>query len=110
MSLLNRGNEDVVVFPEETYTDQWGNTQPRTSETGIPCRAVVQPLGTPTEKLSEGFYTRSKFRLRLIGYRDELGGQSHIEWDGRRYSIEGGANRYNGSPQTRRLTYVMVRS
>jgi hypothetical protein len=54
--LLDRGNETVSVFPEETVTDSMGNIRTRASETGITVKATVQPL-TFTEDNSVGFDT-----------------------------------------------------
>jgi hypothetical protein len=38
-----------------------------------------------------------------------LGAQSQIEWDGKRYSIEGDAMIYNGSRRTAYVDYLIVR-
>ena len=75
MSLLNRGTEVVTVFPEEVTTDADGNTRTRPSTVGVVARAVVQPM-TSTEDASVGFETTSKYRLRLVGYPEVLGGTS----------------------------------
>lgn len=106
MSLLNRGTDQVTVYPEAVVTDSDGNTVTKPGTVGVVCRAVVQPLSS-TEN-DEG--TTSKYRLRLIGYPDLLGAQSAVEWNGKRYAIDGGdAKIYNGSPRTARAEYVMVR-
>ncbi len=114
MSLLQRGTETVVVFPEEVYTDGDGNTLTRASATGVVCRAVVQPLGVvgaQTETQVGGFQTTSKYRLRIAsGYPGRLGAQSAVEWQGRRYSIDGEPRMHNGSPRTAYTDYVMARS
>ena len=61
-------------------------TQP--SAVGVVSRAVVQPM-TSTEDATVGFETTSKYRLRLVGYPDMLGAQSQVEWQGKRYAIDG---------------------
>jgi hypothetical protein len=109
MSLLNRGTETVTVYPEEVVTDRDGNDRTRPSAVGVVVRAVVQPIGTPTETQDGGFQTVSRYRLRLVGYTDELGAQSQIEWKGVRWAIEGEPIRYNGSPRTRHTAYVIAR-
>lgn len=111
MSLLNRGTETVNVFPEETASDSDGNEITRASATGVVCRAVVQPLGTPTEEQERGFLSETRYRLRLVGWPgDVLGAQSQIEWRGNRYSLHGEARIYSGSRRTAHVDYVMTRS
>jgi hypothetical protein len=111
VSLLNRGTETVKVFQEiqTPDIDSDGNTVTRAAKVGTLVRAVVQPLGTPTENADGGFITESRYRLRLINYPNVLGAQSQIEWNSKRYSIEGEARIYNGSRRTAHADYVMVR-
>jgi hypothetical protein len=120
MSLLDTGTEDVIVFPEEMVVDGDGNKMTRPSATGIPARARIQPIGTPTETAEGGFNTVSRYSLRFphsftkehgIFTKEHgiLGAQSQIEWNGKRYSIFGDAMIYNGSRRTAHVDYVMVR-
>lgn len=112
MSLLDRGTETVTVYAEETTTDADGNTITRPSAVGVVARAVVQPvtvLGSQTEHQDFGFDVTSKYRLRLVGYPDLLGAQSQVEWNGKRYAIDGEPRIYNGSRRTGHVDYVMVR-
>jgi hypothetical protein len=52
----------------------------------------------------------SKYRMRLIGWTgDALGAQAQVDWDGKRWSLDGDGSRYNGSPRTARVEYVIVR-
>jgi hypothetical protein len=106
MSLLRRGNETVTIFPEVATTDSDGNTITKPGTVGVVTRAVVQPLSS-TEG-DEG--TTSKYRLRLIGHPDLLGARSAVEWQGRRYAVDGEPRIYNGSRRTAHIEYVMVRS
>ncbi|OKH76251.1 hypothetical protein EB73_03215 [Mycobacterium sp. SWH-M3] len=108
MSLLHRGTETVTVYPEEVTTDSDGNTITRPSAVGVVARAVIQPL-TSTEDAAVGFQTESRYRLRLVGYPTLLGAQSQIEWNGKRYSVEGDPRIFNGSRKTAHVDYVMVR-
>jgi hypothetical protein len=71
-----------------------------------PCRG--QPISS-TENADGGFNTESRYRLRLINYPNILGAKSQIEWQGKRYAIEGDAKIYNGSRRTAHVDYVMVR-
>ena len=68
-------------------------------------RAVVEPM-TSTEHQTGGFETESKYRLRLVGYSGVLGAQSQVDWQGKRYAIDGDPRIYNGS---RRTAHVEMR-
>lgn len=105
MSLLHRGTDQVTVYPEEVTTDSDGNTVTRPGTVGVVCRAVVQPLSSTED--DQG--TTSKYRLRLVGYSDLLGAQSAVEWNGKRYAIDGDPLVYNGSRRTAHVEYRMVR-
>ena len=56
-----------------------------------------------------GFETTSKYRLRLVGYPSLLGAQSQVEWNGKRYAIDGEPRIYNGSRRTAHVDYVIER-
>jgi len=105
VSLLNRGTDQVTVYPEAAVTDSDGNTVTRPGTVGAVCRAVVQPVSSTED--AEG--TTSKYRLRLVGYTDLIGAQSAVEWNGKRYAIDGYPLIYNGSRRTAHVDYRMVR-
>lgn len=110
MSLLNRGTDEVIVFQEEIAEEKWGNKRSRPREVGEPARAVIQPVGSPTETQETGYETSSRYRMRLVNYPQELGAQAQIEWNGERWAIDGEPIRFNGSRRTRHVDYVIVRS
>jgi hypothetical protein len=117
MSLLDRGNADVVLFPEEVTTDTDGNPITRPSATGIPARATVQPLGwatgSDTDSTSAGFITGpQRYRLRLTrSYGGPvLGRQSRVEWNGDSYAVIGDPVHYGGSPRTAHTDYTIGRN
>jgi hypothetical protein len=111
VSLLNRGTEIVTVFAEEVTTDSDGNTLTRPSAVGVLTRAVVQPMprSLNSEGQEIGYETTSRYRLRLVGYTDLLGAQSAVEWNGKRYGIDGDPLIYNGSRRTAHVDYRIVR-
>ena len=51
---------------------------------------------TSTEHQTVGFETESKYRVRLVGYSGVLGAQSQVDWQGKRYAIDGDPRIYNG--------------
>lgn len=114
MSLLNRGNEVVTVFPEEVFTDRDGNTRTRPGSVGVVVRASVQPINSTEPDMPGGSHTVSRYRLRLAGGWPTgggiLGAQAQVEWRGKRYSIEGDAQFHTGSPRTAHAVYTMVKS
>lgn len=120
MSLLDRWNYEVIVYPEETWTDSDGNLMTRASQTGIPARAMIQlraQSGTSArraEQDNEGFETEEVYRMRFTRYYDRLlgrlGPQSQIEWDGRRWSVMGFSQRFqSGSRRVRHNDYTIRR-
>lgn len=110
MSLLNRPTDVVTVFEEIATTDADGNTVTKPSAVGIVCRARISPISTSEDESAGGFATTTKHRLRLVGWHGaQLGAQSAVEWNGKRYAIDGDPMVYNGSPRTARVEYRMVR-
>ncbi|MBU8820977.1 hypothetical protein KL864_34520 [Mycolicibacterium goodii] len=102
MSLLHRGTDQVTVFAEVTKTDADGNTITVPGTVGVLARAVVQPLSSTEDDES----TTSRYRLRLVGWNGGLlGGQSAVEWNGKRYAIDGEPRIYNGSRRTTHVDY-----
>lgn len=112
MSLLNRGNEVVTVYPEEVTTSDDGNVKVRPSSVGIMARAVVQFIHT-ADDLRDGLAadnTVSRYRLRLVNWQGGLlGSKSQIEWQGNRYALDGEPHQYRGSARTAHTDYTMVR-
>jgi hypothetical protein len=72
-------------------------------------RAVVPPVGTPSEGQDARFETVIKYRLRPVGYSGVLGAQSQVEWNGKRYSIDRDPRIYNGSRRTAHVDYLITR-
>jgi hypothetical protein len=117
MSLLDRVNEDVIVFLEEEYTDSDGNVMVRPSTTGFSAQAMIQPAaqsGTSArraEQDNEGFETEENYRVRFSrSFPYELKPQSRLEWRGEYWSVVGFPVRYSSSRRTRHLDYMIRRT
>lgn len=117
MSLLDRGNEDIIVYPEETITDSDGNVHIRPSTTGVPARVLIQAMpqsGTSArraEQDNEGFETEQLYRMRFTrGSEMDLGVRARIEWRGQWWSINGFPIRYNSGARTAHIDYVIKRT
>lgn len=113
MSLLDKGTEEVILYPEETITDPDGNTLTRPSRSGIPARATIQPVGTgaPDDMNGEGYVSGpQRYRLRLPRATNVvLGAQSAVEWRGQRWAVVGEPTIFTGSRKTSHAWYVIER-
>lgn len=116
MSLLNKGTTVVRVFPEEVIVDEDGNKITRPSKHGVDCQAVIQPVNSSIqppgsgEKQDEGFETTELYRMRLVGWkRGVLGAQSQVEWEGRRYAVQGEPKRFISSRRTAHVDFTLMR-
>ena len=115
MRLLDATNEDVTVFPEETFTDGDGNVLTRASASGVPTRAYVWPIsyrggGFPEEQ-DGGFISYTRLGLRFPrSFSYVLGAQAKVEWNGQTYSVVGDPVVHNGSSRTRHAHYIMERA
>jgi hypothetical protein len=117
MSLLDSWNHVVTVFPEETSVDRDGNVMLKASTIGVPKRVLIQPMpqsGTSArraEQDNEGFESEELYRMRFArGDETLLGPASEVEWEGKRWYITGYPTRYNSSPRTAHLDYVIKRN
>jgi hypothetical protein len=117
VSLLDKGNYDIIVYPEETYTDSDGNVMNRPSKTGIPTRAMIQlkaQSGTSarrSEQDNEGYETEAVYRMRLPrGFPHVLGAQSSVEWEGIIWSVIGDVQKFRGSRRTSHNDYTIRRT
>lgn len=115
MSLLDRTNATVTVFPEVVVADADGNTITRAASTGVVTEARVWPIsyrgsGFP-ESNDGGFISSTRYGVRFPrSFTTVVGAQAKVEWDGNVYSIVGDPVVFNGSPRTRHAHYVMERS
>ena len=116
MSLLDKGNELIIVFPEEVVIDVDGNTQTRVSKTGIPVWGRIQPVGASgtsarrAEQDNEGFESEQLYRMRLPrAYACHIRAQAQVEWRGKRWAVHGDATVYCNSPRTSHVTYMLRR-
>lgn len=117
MSLLDKGNEDVLVYPDEEWTDSDGNLMTRPSTVGIPARVSIQirrQSGTSArraEQMDEGDFTEQVYRMRFRrGEHIDLGPRSYVLWNGERWGVSGWPEQYNGSRRTAHKDYTLTRS
>lgn len=118
MSLLDRGNQSIVLYPEEAVEDRDGNIRTRPSKTGIPLRVWLQPQGQSgtaarrAEQDNEGYESEKVLRMRLRrqDHHIEIGAQSAVEFDGKRWAVFGDEWVYQGSERTRHRVFNLRRS
>lgn len=117
MSLLDRGQEDIIIYRQIVTTDEDGNIRTKPSTVGTPTKARLQVLGQSgtssrrQEQDNEGFESERVYTMRLprSWAYGEVGPQSEILWRGERWAMFGTANRYTNSPATAHLTYTIKR-
>lgn len=116
MSLLDSGRDIVTVYPEVETEDRDGNIITKPSDTGFTTRATLQPQASSGPSSGRdnddgGFLTEETYRLRLPRtFPFVLGAQSAVEWNGEMWSLLGDGLRYNGSPNTAHVDYVIRRN
>jgi hypothetical protein len=72
---------------------------------------AAEPSGTgfqAHETRASVLETRGKYRLRLVDYPGVLSAESQIDWQGKRYSIDGEPKVFNCSRRTAHVTGVLV--
>lgn len=120
MSLLDKGNYTVTVYPQEEYIDPDGNTILRAALTGYDTVAMIQAArqsGTSArraEQDNEGYDTEELYRIRFTRKHDRenppLGQAAEVLWRGYRWSVTGYETIYNGGRRTRHLDYQLKRT
>lgn len=118
MSLLEGGMhyEPCEVFLEEVVIDSDGNHLTKRSQTPIPAMArfqVLEQTGTSarrSEIQDDGFLMERFYRMRMPrSFKHILGLQSQVRWRGKMWNVFGDEVRYNSSPRTRHITYMIRR-
>lgn len=118
MSLLDKGNIDGILYPEEAVEDADGNIRTQAAATGIPIRLWIQPQGQSgtaarrAEQDNEGYEIEEVLRVRFARRFEnlEVGAQAKIEISGKMWSVFGEPREHLGSPRTRHKTYTLRRS
>lgn len=86
MTLLDHGPHTVTVYPQEPYTDSYGNQTHRPAETGVVVTGcTVTPVTSSRDPLSD---RRLLGGIRLLARYAPLGPWARVEWDGRSYAVE----------------------
>lgn len=120
MALLDKAQQDVIVFPQEYFEDDLGNILIRPMAVGYEAKAEIQPArqsGTSArraEQDNEGYETEETYRLRFSREHDRehepLGQGAQVEWKGRRWSVVGQPTFYMGSKRTTHIDYQIRRT
>ena len=116
MSLLDKHNAEVILYPEEVVTDMDGNTRTRPSKVGIPIKAWLAPIGRTMYASPEtneiGFEISDALRMRLLQRDTDLhvGAQAKVEVDGDIWSVDGDAVQTRMKGRTRRSEFILRRS
>lgn len=118
MSLLDTGNIEVDVYPEEVVRDMDGNIRTRPAKTPFKLMVRLQPLGQSgtaarrMEQSEEGFETEQVLRMRVPrAYNHQfIGSEAKVVFDGQTWQVFGNPIRYRGSPRTEHVDYTLRRA
>lgn len=118
MSLLDKGNADILLYPEIAVTDADGNIRTKASDTPIPLRVLLQPVGQSgtaarrAEQDNEGYESEVVMRMRLLRKDGgiEVGAQAKVEYEGEIWSVFGPPRRFFNSPRTQHFDYMLRRA
>jgi hypothetical protein len=120
LSLLDRAQQDILIFQAEDFEDELGNILIRPSAVGVPARAEIQAArqsGTSArraEQDNEGYETEETYRLRFTREYDrtheEMRPGAQVEWRGKRWSVVGYPTPYMASHRTGHKDYQIRRT
>ena len=118
MSLLDKWNAEVELYPEIVTKDRDGNIMTKPSDEPVMLKVWLQVRGQSgtasrrSEQQSEGWETEQVMSMRLRKKDTDMviGAQSKIRWRGEWYHVFGDVDRYIGSPWTRHDMYTVRRS
>lgn len=122
--LLHEANETVLVFPQETWIDEDGNTNIRPATEGVETPAMIRVAaqsGTASrlaEQMDEGWFTEKVYWVRFprgsagedLANQELIGPASRIEWNGEDWRVFGHPTWFNGSSRTRRFEFTVRRN
>lgn len=118
MSLLDKWNAEIELYPEIVTFDRDGNTITKASDTPVPMKVWLEVRGQSgtasrrSEQQDEGFESEQvlSMRLRRRDMHPEIGAQAKVRWGDEWYSVFGDVDRRIASPRTRHDMYNLRRS
>lgn len=118
MSLLDKGNADVLVYLQEEVRDRDGNIKTRARKDPIKLRvwlAVQSQSGTSARRAemdNEGFESEQLLRMRVPRGSDHIfiGAQSKVQIGDEMWSVFGNPLRYMANSRTAHVDYSLRRS
>lgn len=118
MSILDKGNCWVDVYPEVATRDRDGNTFTHPSDKPKRLWVMWQAHGESgtaarrQEQMAEGFFSENvaRMRVRREDAGVKIGPQSYLMKDGERWEVFGYPTEYRMSRRTGHFDYTMRRS
>lgn len=104
MSLLDAGQETVLVWPEVDGADGDGNPVKVPSASPVRVRGMVQPVSSD-ESAVTGDAVATIYRLYARSF--PAGAYARIEWDGRTWDVDGEPMRHGISASTRHVKVLL---
>lgn len=104
MSLLDTGNETVLVWPQVETTDPDGNPVRVPADAPVTVRGRVQPVSS-ADVIAAGQQTSTRYRFS--SRTAPLGAWARVHWDGRDWDVDGEPLTSNGSRRTRHVVAIL---
>lgn len=109
LSILDEFNAVVKVYPQVPGIDPYGNPQWKPSDTGVDVPAMLWPLSAE-ERAVLGQEAGEAYRMRpKRGVPCPAGPWAQVEWDGRRWEVDGQPTELRRGKGTRR-TVITIRT
>lgn len=107
VSILDEHNAIVTVYPQVLGADEYGNPQWKPSETGVEVPAMVWPLSTDEPGVN-GQQVGEVCRMRpKRGAPCPAGPWAQVEYDGRRWEVDGQPAEMRRGKATRRMVVTL---
>lgn len=108
MSLLDRSNATVLVYPQVLSNDTFGNPTWTPATVPVAVEAMVWPVATAEASLLGSERPGEVYRVRpKRGQSVPVGPWATVEWDGRTWDVHGESVRLRRGTATRRTTFTI---
>lgn len=104
MSLLDRGTETALIWPQATTTDRDGNPIHVPAAEPVQVRCRVQPVSS-RDVIAAGQQTTARYRMSARNA--PLGPWARVRWRDRDWDVEGEPMYQRGSRRTRHVVAIL---
>lgn len=104
MSLLDRGTETALIWPQTTTTDRDGNPIHVPAAEPVQVRCRVQPVSS-RDVIAAGQQTATRYRMSARNA--PLGPWARVRWRDRDWDVDGAPMYQRGSRRTRHVVAIL---